>query len=377
MGANIRIDISSNGCSNAHTMKRESNKSRNTTHEPRVMRFRNISIIGDGAMATVMAMLLCEKNRNVRMWSYDRRQLKQIESAGENIKFLTGYRLPKKLVFEPDDERIMADADLIVSAVPCQFVRQVFERLKHYVPDGVPIVSTAKGIENDTLLRPTQILTSVLFGSQAIGDERRAMRFAVLSGPTIADELARKLPATACAAAADEQLAKDVQSAFNCSWLRVYTNTDIVGVELAAACKNIIAIAAGIIDGIGAGDNAKAALLCRGLAEITRLGIACGAKPQTFAGLTGLGDLVTTCISPKGRNRSFGERIGKGQTVEAAQRATESVIEGFATCKSVITLAEKYSVEMPITQAVYEVLFEDKPVQTAITDLMRRRLKAE
>ena len=341
------------------------------------MRFRNISIIGDGAMATVMAMLLCEKNRNVRMWGYDRRQLKLIESTGENIKFLIGYRLPKKLEFEPDDERIMAGADLIVSAVPCQFVRRVFDRLKDYVPEEIPIVSAAKGIENDTLLRPTQIIADVLYGRPLESLENRASRFAVLSGPTIADELARKLPATACAAAIDEQLAKDVQSTFNCSWLRVYTNTDVVGVELASACKNIIAIAAGIIDGIGAGDNAKAALLCRGLAEITRLGIACGAKPQTFAGLTGLGDLVTTCISPKGRNRSFGERIGKGQTVEAAQQATESVIEGFATCKSVITLAEQYDVEMPITQAVYEVLFEAKPVQTAIADLMNRRLKAE
>jgi glycerol-3-phosphate dehydrogenase (NAD(P)+) len=332
--------------------------------------FKNISIIGDGAMATVMAVLLCEKNAKVRMWGYEPRQLKQIASAGENIKFLPGYKLPAHLMFEPDDERIMNGADLILSAVPCQFVRQVWERLKDYVPEGVPIVSTAKGIENDTLLRPTQILADVL-------GQKSPELFAVLSGPTIADELARKLPATACAAAADEKLAKDVQHAFNCSWLRVYSNTDVVGVELAAACKNIIAIAAGVIDGIGAGDNAKAALLCRGLAEITRLGVACGARPQTFAGLTGLGDLVTTCISPKGRNRSFGERIGKGQTAEAAQRATESVIEGFATCKSVIALAKRYDVDMPITQAVYEVLFEDKPVQKAIADLMKRRLKAE
>ena len=358
--------------------------------------FKDISIVGDGAMATVMAVLLCEKRLaaenaegaerklkstmrgnsavkeklSVKMWGYDSEQLNQIESAGENKRFLPGYKLPEALVFEPDDERIMAGADLIVSAVPCQFVRQVWKRLKDYVPEGVPIVSTAKGIENDTLLRPTQILADVL-------GEKRVTRFAVLSGPTIADELARKLPATACAAASDEQLAKDIQCTFNCSWLRVYTNTDIVGVELAAACKNTIAIAAGIIDGIGAGDNAKAALLCRGLAEITRLGVACGARPQTFAGLTGLGDLVTTCISPKGRNRSFGERIGKGQTVEMAQRATESVIEGIATCKSVIALAERYNVEMPITQAVYEVLFENKPVQTAIADLMKRRLKAE
>jgi len=328
-------------------------------------------------MATVMALLLCEKNISVRMWGYDRRQLKQIKSAGENTKFLPGYKLPQNLVFEPDDERIMAGADLIVSAVPCQFVRQVWNRLKNYVPENVSIVSTAKGIENDTLLRPTQILADILAEHRESSIEHRKSRFAVLSGPTIADELARQLPATACAAAADEQLAKDIQRTFNCSWLRVYTNTDVVGVELAAACKNTIAIAAGIIDGTGAGDNAKAALLCRGLAEITRLGVACGARPQTFAGLTGLGDLVTTCISPKGRNRSFGERIGKGQTVEAAQRATESVIEGIATCKSVIALAERYNVEMPITQAVYEVLFEDKPVRTAIADLMSRRLKAE
>jgi glycerol-3-phosphate dehydrogenase (NAD(P)+) len=344
-------------------MKEKSNKSR-------VMKFKNISIIGDGAMATVMAILLCEKNLPVRMWGYDSEQLSEISRQGENRRFLPGYTLPEALVFESDDERIMAGADLIVSAVPCQFVRQVWKRLKDHVPENVTIVSTAKGIENETLLRPTQILAKVL-------GEKRTTTCAVLSGPTIADELARKLPATACAAASDEQLAKDVQRTFNCSWLRVYSNTDVVGVELAAACKNIIAIAAGIIDGIGAGDNAKAALLCRGLAEITRLGVACGARPQTFAGLTGLGDLVTTCISPKGRNRSFGERIGKGQAVEAARKATESVIEGFATCKSVIALAERYDVEMPITQAVHEVLFEDKPVKSAIAELMNRRLKAE
>jgi glycerol-3-phosphate dehydrogenase (NAD(P)+) len=347
--------------------------------------FKNIPIIGDGGMATVLAMLLYEKRdssaspqkdkgqvtiASVRMWGYDREQLNEIELSRENKRFLPGYKLPEALVFESDDERIMAGADLIVSAVPCQFMRQVWERLEAYVPDGVPIVSVAKGIENDTLLRPTQILADVL------GDKRTA-RYAVLSGPTIADELAKRLPATACAASSDEQLAKEVQYTFNCPWLRIYTNTDIVGVELAAACKNIIAIAAGIIDGMGAGDNAKAALLCRGLAEITRLGVAMGARPQTFAGLTGMGDLVTTCISPKGRNRSFGESIGRGQSIEQAQGATESVIEGIATCKSVIELADRYSVEMPITQAVYEVLFENKAIQTAITDLMKRQLKAE
>ncbi|MHC4158688.1 MAG: NAD(P)H-dependent glycerol-3-phosphate dehydrogenase [Planctomycetota bacterium] len=349
-------------------MNRKSNESLTTSHKSKATRFKNISIIGDGAMATVLATLLCEKNIAVQMWGYDREQLKQIEEARENKKFLLGYKIPASVVFEPEDQRIMTDADLVVSAVPCQFMRSVWVRLKDYSPRDVPIVSVAKGIENDTLLRPTQILADVL------GNK---IKCAVLSGPTISDELARKLPATACAACDKKELARDVQYTFTVPWLRIYTNTDMVGVELAGAMKNIIAIAAGIIDGIGAGDNAKAALLSRGLAEITRLGAACGAKPQTFAGLTGLGDLVTTCISPKGRNRSFGERVGKGQSAEQAQRATESVIEGISTCKSVIALASRYDVEMPITHAIYEVLFENKPVQTAIADLMKRQLKAE
>ncbi|MCP4257743.1 MAG: NAD(P)-dependent glycerol-3-phosphate dehydrogenase [Planctomycetes bacterium] len=342
--------------------------------------FKNISIIGDGGMGTVLAMLLCEKRdssaasqvTSVRMWGYDRKQLKEIEQNRENKKFLPGYKLPEELLFEADDELIMDGVDLIVSAVPCQFMRRILSRLKSYVPENVPIVSVAKGIENDTLLRPSQILGEIL-------DEKRMTRFAVLSGPTIADELARRLPATACAAAEDEELAQEIQHTFSdgVPWLRVYSNTDIVGVELAGAMKNIIAIAAGIIDGTGAGDNAKAALLTRGLAEITRLGLVMGARQETFAGLTGLGDLVTTCISPKGRNRSFGERIGKGQTTMEALGANESVVEGVATCKSVVALAGKYDVEMPITEAVHEVLFENKPVLKAIADLMERELKAE
>ncbi len=342
--------------------------------------FKNISIIGDGGMGTVLAMLLCEKQyssaasqlTSVRMWGYDRKQLEEIERHGENKKFLPGYKLPEELLFEADDKRIMDGVDLIVSAVPCQFMRRIWNRLKNYVPENVPIVSVAKGIENDTLLRPSQILGEIL-------GEKQGTRFAVLSGPTIADELARRLPATACAAAEDEALAQEIQHTFSdgVPWLRVYSNTDIVGVELAGAMKNIIAIAAGIIDGTGIGDNAKAALLTRGLAEITRLGLAMGARGETFSGLTGLGDLVTTCISPKGRNRSFGERIGKGQTTEQALRANESVVEGVATCKSVVALAGKYDVEMPITEAVHKVLFENKPVQRAIADLMERELKAE
>ena len=332
--------------------------------------FKNISIIGDGGMGTVLGLLLCEKGITTRIWGHDREQLSQIERDRENKKFLAGYSLPEELGFEPDDRRIMSGADLIVSAVPCQFTRGVWNRLKRHVPEGVPIVSVTKGVENETLLRPTQIMAEILRSG-------RDDKLAVLSGPTIADELARRLPATTCVASRDEELSKQVQTALNVPWFRVYTNTDIVGVELAGAMKNVIAIAAGIIDGTGAGDNAKAALLTRGLAEITRLGTAMGARVQTFSGLTGLGDLVTTCISPTGRNRAFGERIGKGMTVEQARDATESVVEGFATCKSVVALAKRCDVEIPITRAIYEVLFKDKPVQRAIADLMTRQLKAE
>lgn len=319
-------------------------------------------------MGSVCAMLLCQKGFAVRMWGYDAGQLAQIEERRENFKFLPGYKLPASLAFEPGDSKILKNAELIVSAVPCQYMRSVWERLKKYVNADVPIVSVTKGIENGTLLRPSQILSDVI---------NKDIKFVALSGPTIADELVRKLPATATAASVDDRLAGIVQEIFSTSYLRVYRNSDIVGVELAGAMKNVIAIAAGIIDGIKAGDNAKAALLCRGLAEISRLGLKLGAKEQTFAGLSGLGDLVTTCISPMGRNRSFGQRIGTGQTVKQAIEATESIVEGMATCKSVIGLAEKHGIDMPITEAVYQILFEHKSVSAAIEELMTRQLKAE
>jgi len=319
-------------------------------------------------MGSVCAMLLCRKGFDVSMWGYDRGQLAEIKDEGENVRFLPGYKMPSELKFEADDGKAMEGAELLVSAVPCQFMRGVWSRLENYVPEAVAIVSVAKGIENKTLLRPSEILADVLGTGRS---------YATLSGPTIADELARQLPATACVASGDGQLARRIQETFSTGQLRVYTNDDIVGVELAGAVKNVIAIAAGIIDGVGAGDNAKAALVSRGLAEIKRLGLAMGASESTFAGLGGLGDLVTTCISPKGRNRSFGERIGRGLSAKQALEATESVVEGVATCESVLELAKQFGVEMPISEAVGAVIFEGKSVQAAIHDLMSRRLKAE
>ncbi len=330
--------------------------------------FKRVSIIGDGAMGSVCAMLLCENKVAATLWGYDAAQLAQTRASGENVRFLPGYPLPEELIYQADDARALAGAELVVSAVPCQFMRNIWQRLKPHLPAGVPVVSATKGIENKTLSRPTEILSQILGNAHPL---------AVLSGPTIADELARKLPASATVACTDSELARRIQQTFTTSMFRVYTNDDVIGVELAGAMKNVIAIAAGIIDGIGAGDNAKAALLSRGLAEIERLGVALGAKDKTFSGLSGLGDLVTTCVSPKGRNRSFGERIGKGATAQQALASTQSVVEGAATCDSVLGLASRCKVEMPITEAVYAIIHGQKSVQQALAELMGRQLKAE
>ncbi len=329
---------------------------------------KNITIIGDGAMASVMARMLGEKELNVTMWGYDRAQLNQIRAARENVLFLPGYKLPPTLIFQPDEEEAMKNADVVINAVPCQYIRRVWEKIGRFLPKKAIVVSVAKGIENETLLRPTEIIKDV------VGTN---IKFAVLSGPNIADELAKKLPASAVIAAKTKKLATDLQKIFNTEYFRVYTNADIVGVELSGAMKNVIAIAAGIIDGMVVGNNAKATLLSRGLAEITRLGVCCGAKAETFAGLAGLGDLVTTCVAAKGRNRSFGERIGKGYGLEQAKSINKSVIEGLATSLSVKALADKYDVTMPISQAVYQVVHEGKDVKTAIYELMTRELKSE
>lgn len=330
--------------------------------------FNKVVIIGDGAMGTVCGFILAANGVSVRMWGHDSKHIEQIRKNRENTIFLPGYKLPDKIELQADDSKVFEGCDLIVSAVPCQFNRSVWTRLKPYYPTDIPIISVAKGIENKTLLRPTQIIDEVLSDHGEL---------AVLSGPTIADELANKLPASASIACENMELGKRMQQNFSTDWFRVYTNQDILGVELAGAMKNVIAIAAGAVDGTGAGDNAKAALLARGIAEITRLGVAMGASEETFYGLSGLGDLVTTCISPMGRNRSFGERIGKGQTVDQAINATQSVVEGYATCKSIIGLTKQYNVEMPISQAIYAVLFEGVSIKQAILGLMRRELKSE
>ena len=332
---------------------------------------KTISIIGDGAMGTVCAIMLAENGHRVRLWSAFPEAARQTAQFRENRRFLPGFPLGDAIEVTGDDNEALRDCSLVISAVPTQFMRSVWSRLKPHCDKGLPICSVAKGIENRTLLRPTQILQDVLDGREG------SRPVAALSGPSIAPEIARKLPATVAVASADASLAASVQWLLNRPYFRIYTNGDLLGVELAGATKNVIAIAAGILDGLQAGDNAKAALLTRGLVEISRLGRTLGAKPETFAGLAGMGDLVTTCFSPIGRNRSFGEAVGRGQTIEQALAAVHGVVEGVPTTQSVVELAHARHVQMPLTQGVYDVIFNARKPSDAIDELMARPLKAE
>jgi glycerol-3-phosphate dehydrogenase (NAD(P)+) len=329
--------------------------------------YEQVAIIGAGQMGTVCAVMLADRGVHVRLWGRSPAHMEALRVRRENQRHLPGLRIPERVSFTSDPAAVFLGAELIIAAVPCQYLRTVFTQLSDKCPKDVPVASVTKGIENDTLLRPTQVICEVL----------NPPSVATLSGPNIAQELAQCLPATIVAASEDFEMARRVQDTFSSQWLRVYTNTDLLGVELAGATKNVVAIAAGIVDGLKAGDNAKAALLARGLAEIQRLGIAMGAKPETFAGLAGLGDLVTTCISPVGRNRSAGELIGRGMKIEEVIASTSSVIEGIPTTRSVYQLARQYDVEMPIIEAVHGVLFEGKEVIATLSELMTRRLKHE
>lgn len=339
---------------------------------------QNICVLGLGQMGLVCAGILAAGGQqdgpppSVRMWGHLEDEAGRLTQSRVSPR-LPGFVLPEEVVIARTDRAALAEADLIVSAVPVQFMRSAWARLKEHVPPGAAVVSVAKGIENDTLRRPTQIVADVL----ADDPDAAPRPLGVLSGPTIAGELARYLPATMVAASDQQRFAVGLQKLFSTSWLRIYTNEDMLGVELAGATKNVIAIAAGIIDGLAAGSNAKSALLARGLAEITRLGTAMGASSSTFFGIAGVGDLATTCFSPEGRNRSLGEALGKGARLNEYLSASPFVVEGVATTKSVMDLAARFRVEMPIAEAVHAVLFEDLDPIDAIGMLMNRDLKSE
>lgn len=335
-----------------------------------------IAILGPGQMGLVCAAILTDPTRTeptpeVILWGHSDEETSALAQTRTSRR-LPGLRLADSVRVTHDD-RLLESADLIVSAIPVQFTREAWTRLRPHIPPQAGVVSVAKGIENQTLLRPTQVI------ADALQDDPDAAprRLAALSGPTIAAELARGLPATMIAASDDAEFAGHIQRLFSTSWLRIYTNPDMLGVELAGATKNIIAIAAGVLDGLAAGYNAKSALLARGLAEIARLGAAMGASPETFFGIAGVGDLATSCFSPEGRNRSCGEALGRGEKLDAYLARQSSVVEGVATTRSVMDLCARYKVEMPITAAVHAVLFKGVDPLDAIGRLMSRELKGE
>jgi glycerol-3-phosphate dehydrogenase (NAD(P)+) len=325
------------------------------------------TVIGIGAMGTVTAQVLASNGATVALLARPDEPVDTIFRDRENRRFLPGVRLSERVHPTNNAAAAFTHTELVISAIPCQYLRGEWERYRGKVEPGVPVGSVTKGIEVATGARPSQVV------AEHAGDNP----IAVLSGPNIARELARCLPATVVVACRDTAVAERLQQALGTSWLRVYTSDDVLGVELAGALKNIIAIAAGVLDGLQAGDNAKAALVTRGLVEITRLGVALGARPETFAGLAGVGDLITTSVSPFGRNRTAGERIGRGVPVKQVIAESSAVIEGIPTTEAVLGLAEKHGVEMPITRAVADVLFAEKPPLLAITELMNRPPKAE
>lgn len=334
------------------------------------------AILGTGGMASVCALILHSQGIPVTLLG------REVDPIGEMIqsresRYLPGYRLPEPIRFTADPQQALAEAELIVSAVPTQYLRATWTRLAPYIQDGVGVVSVSKGVELETLLRPTQIIADVLAQAGNDDPDAPARPMAALSGPTVADELAKCLPATATAASDSPDFSERLQQVFTTHWFRVYTNPDLLGVELAGATKNCIALAAGMLDGLQAGVNAKSALLSRGLAEITRLGTAMGAKPDTFFGVTGVGDLATTCFSPTGRNRTAGEMLGRGKSLQQVLDTIPGVVEGVPTAQAVTQLAKRYRVEMPICHAIHDVLFEKLDPLDAISRLMARPPKPE
>lgn len=329
---------------------------------------RKLAVLGDGAMGTACALLALQRGvQHVVLWSALEENGKLLQQHRENLHLLPGVRIPAPITLTMDPSAAVDGADLLLFAVPTVYLRTTVARFANLRGKAVPAVSVAKGLEVGTFLRPTEILQECL-GSRPL---------AVLSGPCHAEEVTRGKPTGLVAASGDPRLALTVQSCFHGGALRVYTGTDLIGVELAAALKNVVGIAAGISDGLGFGDNAKSALLTRALVEMTEFGVRHGAEARTFFGLAGIGDLITTCVSPHGRNRALGERIGRGETLAQIQASTPKVAEGVYTARSVQERVAEFGVEMPICTAVYKVLYEGLPPLQAVQDLLGRDPKSE
>ncbi|MCW8795589.1 MAG: NAD(P)H-dependent glycerol-3-phosphate dehydrogenase [Chlorobium sp.] len=329
-----------------------------------------ITVLGAGSWGTTLAVLLAGKGASVHLWAHRLEFARELEVNRENVRYLPGVTIPDSILIEDDIVGAVQGASLIVTAVPSQALRETLALFRDVSLTDTIIVNVAKGIELDTGKRLSEVIPEVL-------SEVSPAQVAVLYGPSHAEEVSDKQPTTVVAASSCLDTAEKVQEAFHTSMFRVYVNTDIIGVEIAGSVKNIIAIAAGISDGIGYGDNAKAAIITRGLAEMSRLAVSLGGDPMTVSGLSGIGDLVVTCLSRHSRNRYLGEQIGQGRKLEEVISHMNMVAEGVSTTKAVFSLSNRLGVDMPITSAVYEMLFENKPAEQAILDLMTREPKKE
>ncbi len=332
-------------------------------------KIRNISVIGDGGWGTTLAVHLCRNKHNVTLWGPFPDYVAEMQRSRYNTKFLPDIRLDERITISNNLTKSIEQNELIVFAIPSQYTVSVLKNIKK---TGVNLskkifVSVTKGIDTQRLVRMSEI----------VKEELGNIPLAVLSGPTIALEVAKGIPSTAVVASRKPSITKEVQAVFNSTSFRIYTSTDIAGVELGGSIKNIIAIACGVCDGLNFGTNTKAAILTRGLAEMTRLGMALGAKQKTFSGLTGLGDLVTTCVSAKSRNRHVGEQLGRDKSFKSIMAGMEMVAEGAETVKAAYKLSKKLNVSMPITTEVYNIIYRNKKPLKAVSDLMKRDLKAE
>lgn len=327
----------------------------------------NVGIIGAGSWGTALSVLLYDNGHHVTVWSIDPQEVQMLDEKREHQKKLPGVKLPDDMTITGDLESAVRGKDFLVLAVPSPFTRATAKKMTPYVAEGQIIVDVAKGIEETTLMTL----------SQQIEEEIPQADVAVLSGPSHAEEVGRKLPTTCVVGAKTRKTAEYLQSAFISNVFRVYTSPDILGIELGGSLKNVIALAAGMADGLGYGDNTKAALITRGIAEIARLGVKMGGKMQTFTGLTGIGDLIVTCASVHSRNRKAGYLMGQGKTMQEAMDEVQMVVEGVYSAKAAAKLAEKYQVSMPIVAEVNSILFEGKSAAQAVSDLMLRESRSE
>ncbi len=329
-----------------------------------------ISVLGAGGWGTTLAILLHYNGHNVSLWEYKKHYAKVLDKDRLNKEYLPGIKIPDEILITHDLQEVVEKQNMIVLAVPSQFLRNVMKEIDFSSIKNSILVSVAKGIEKNHLLTMSQMLQDVYPSI----DENQ---IGVISGPSHAEEVSRKIPTAVVAASKDLNTSKSIQAAFMTAYFRVYSSTDVLGVELGGAFKNVIAIGAGIVDGVKFGDNTKAAIMTRGIAEISRLGEAMGANAETFAGLSGMGDLIVTCMSKYSRNRYVGEQIGKGLKLKEVLKSMSMVAEGVETCRSASQLAGEKSVETPITDEVYKILYKDKDPVKATTDLMTRDMKME